>query len=882
MRDWHVRTVHLVAVPPPTPLSEFFRLFKPTYVLGTTYTLSLAFFESQVWPLIDRSALRYCLILADSHGFRSSLVEATALRGVGRDYLAACVPVTGTAAFHPKVWVLVAEDAMAVLAGSGNLTRSGFLDNAELFDAVHLRAGGPHRAVAEGVLAFLDGLRGHWPGGGEGRLVTETVTQVRSAVAAVAATMPVDPNPTVRFLSSYQGPLVEQLAGPLGGGTLYAAAPYFGGSTAGVEDLHAHLAPKRLKVFPAVHGGGEVDVQLEELNTLPRVSAHRLALGGRRFAHLKLFAGDGPNGRWLFTTSANCTRAALVGPNVEAGLLRAVGPGEVEPYFAEAKGALPTIRRANTFHTAGRWLPMAATDRGAAVEIRAGGGHDLLPLHDVEVVFAVDGDTARVHRDRLFETAASALLSFDLFSNAAGRTRAAVLITVRGRTAGGETVEGAAFLDLPLHLASDPSHRGAWRAALALLDAEGMPDAADLACVFHLFDGVFDSPDRLPDESQRATATPGQPAPTADEDRLALWPPVTGEEVPGGFLRGTSHPVQWFQAILTDLLVQPEGEPTPRTTSGATTTDSEDDDEGVEVPTTLSRAAATVWEQAAGSFDQLLDRMVKVEPTERTAKRVWPVAVAVLLVTLATRRQLARLPGGDELPTAGDLVTRFLWAAFSNREQPWRGSLNDASGRPTHPPIVTELCETWDVSPSADLADVLRLLFAYQHARGKRGSAAFSLDGWLAFRDIAPTAGQDTTAGERLFHRFLGGDVSWAEVVVSLAELPTLDWSAHPGYRELCKFAGWEMGEPVPPGEPLRGRWEQNRRWVRKGQPWWMEVTDRFRPCCPARGCAKQHQVDRDKLPLADHRPVICGGCGVVLVTARLLREYEGRHVHPA
>jgi hypothetical protein len=47
-------------------LSEFFKsVKKPKYILGTTYTLSLAFFESVVFPHIDRSRLRSCILVCD-------------------------------------------------------------------------------------------------------------------------------------------------------------------------------------------------------------------------------------------------------------------------------------------------------------------------------------------------------------------------------------------------------------------------------------------------------------------------------------------------------------------------------------------------------------------------------------------------------------------------------------------------------------------------------------------------------------------------------------------------------------------------------------------------------------------------------------------------
>jgi hypothetical protein len=88
---------------PCTPLSEFFRVLAPTYVLGTTYTISLAFFEGLVFPAIRRANLRRCLLLCDRIGFHRAFIEATALRSVSREYMTACAPARHS--FHPKVWL---------------------------------------------------------------------------------------------------------------------------------------------------------------------------------------------------------------------------------------------------------------------------------------------------------------------------------------------------------------------------------------------------------------------------------------------------------------------------------------------------------------------------------------------------------------------------------------------------------------------------------------------------------------------------------------------------------------------------------------------------------------------------------------------------------
>jgi hypothetical protein len=126
---------------PHIPISEFVSLFAPTHVLGTTYTISLAFFEALVFPAIQRKNLRRCLLLSDRVGFQRAIVEATALRAVSREYMVACPPVIGT--FHPKVWLMLGDEQVALLVGSGNLTQSGFMENVELFDSVVIRKAAP-------------------------------------------------------------------------------------------------------------------------------------------------------------------------------------------------------------------------------------------------------------------------------------------------------------------------------------------------------------------------------------------------------------------------------------------------------------------------------------------------------------------------------------------------------------------------------------------------------------------------------------------------------------------------------------------------------------------------------------------------------------------
>jgi len=376
---------------PQIPLKEFFKLFAPTHVLGTTYTISLAFFEGLIYPEIKRTNLRRCLLLCDKLGFHRATVESSALRSVGREYMAICAPTQHS--FHPKVWLMIGDGKAALLVGSGNLTQSGFMDNNELFDVVEFKEGGPFQTVAKDVASFLAGLRALWPGVDARRLLAiETLEEMQRELEDLARKMPDETDSDVRFLSNFNSPLVEQFGDFFLGGSIRVAAPYFGGGTNGLQILQEQLAPTQIRVFPAVHRGSELDVPLSELDELSGISVHALKMGRKNaFSHLKAYGFDSDGGQWFFTTSANCTLAALGGDNVEAGLLRRVERDVLDQYFVEKpREELPTALRTNDFADGDRWFPFWAADRGSKIELLT--SHSAkCPLSNVTVSVKVGG-----------------------------------------------------------------------------------------------------------------------------------------------------------------------------------------------------------------------------------------------------------------------------------------------------------------------------------------------------------------------------------------------------------------------------------------------------------------------------------------------------------
>src|SRR5262249_5323812 len=154
-------------------------------------------------------------------------------------------------------------------------------------------------------------------------------------------------------------------------------------------------------------------------------------------------------------------------------------------------------------------------------------------------------------------------------------------------------------------LTSDPLHRSAWRATLAILDREGLPEVSDLACVFHLVQDLFESrADLCQDQSQPMPAS-GRRA-TEAVDKTPIWPPASDGFAPRHLHTGREQTVQWFQKILSELLGRTKAS-TPALSSTSTPVDREEeaDPEAAE-PLALVRAAHSVWRPAAQSYERLI------------------------------------------------------------------------------------------------------------------------------------------------------------------------------------------------------------------------------------------------------------------------------------
>ncbi len=125
------------------------------HALFTTYSLSLSFFESQLWRgVLKKKGCREAWVIADLDGYSESLGERQS-RFVGHEYR--LVPVAlPRGVFHPKCSYLSGPEGDLLLIGSGNLTFGGHGRNIEVLEIFR---SAEHPTVFAEFADFLAALR---------------------------------------------------------------------------------------------------------------------------------------------------------------------------------------------------------------------------------------------------------------------------------------------------------------------------------------------------------------------------------------------------------------------------------------------------------------------------------------------------------------------------------------------------------------------------------------------------------------------------------------------------------------------------------------------------------------------------------------------------
>jgi hypothetical protein len=293
-------------------------------LLVLSYTANLDFFER--FALSQAQALGAVVTLISDATMVSA--DPVLTRRAGTAYLDARA-ICPTGAFHPKLMVLVGENAARVAVGSGNLTLAGWHGNAEMWTVLRGdRDGAPDTLLQ--IAAFLRRLATSQvkltPG------AAEALTRAADRLEALPAT---EPGP--RLLDNLDQPIVDQLP-TARAQELICSSPFFDGDLSALKELIGLLSPKSL----AVHVQTQTSVEGRALlELLTRRDGEIRWIADERYHHGKLVEWTVGDRRWALTGSPNLSRRALLNSTTAGGNCELAFLTEIDASLAPASGDPP-------------------------------------------------------------------------------------------------------------------------------------------------------------------------------------------------------------------------------------------------------------------------------------------------------------------------------------------------------------------------------------------------------------------------------------------------------------------------------------------------------------------------------------------------------------
>jgi len=115
--------------------------------LIASYNAYFPFYENVVLSRLRAAGCRHNVVLADARQCAAAMADSfSSPRCAGRAYT--LIPFRSSAAFHPKILLLVGRSKAAALIGSHNLTVAGFGFNRELTNLVIAKPNSDPRSLS--------------------------------------------------------------------------------------------------------------------------------------------------------------------------------------------------------------------------------------------------------------------------------------------------------------------------------------------------------------------------------------------------------------------------------------------------------------------------------------------------------------------------------------------------------------------------------------------------------------------------------------------------------------------------------------------------------------------------------------------------------------
>lgn len=309
-------------------LTEQIRSFGAERALLMSYCVGLPFFEQDVLPYLQETGEGRVTLLISEREYESSFSDF--VTGAGIRYRLNPVRLSSPyGVFHPKLYLQVKSREARLLVASANLTPSGFRANLEIVDELSLNENGQGDSRAFGqfaeMLRSLTQLDQRLP-----KAITRELREISDMLSGWIGNNPMS-EAGPHFLHSIEEPLLPQLiqlVPPARVKEIVAVSPFFDEHSTAILELANAYPKSRMRLIKARDEGslaGKPLTKLKDRLVIDELTGTDDGEGRRLHAKALMLRGSGKE--WVFSGSANLTRAAWLvaakhGGNVETLIAR--------------------------------------------------------------------------------------------------------------------------------------------------------------------------------------------------------------------------------------------------------------------------------------------------------------------------------------------------------------------------------------------------------------------------------------------------------------------------------------------------------------------------------------------------------------------------------
>jgi len=296
-------------------IEEIQRISPFSQILITTYKYSQPFFEKHIFPHFKDKTLP--LILVDYKEYQNNALEFGNSKLSGRKYFIESINHKKKKIFHPKLFLGVNKNEVLILIGSNNLTYEGYKKNAELVVPLIIDIkSGKNLELINDTLDFLNEIQEII-----GDQYKEYLLQIIDKLKKYSKVNIEHKKRNSWILHNIKDPFLKQIQNIIKEKIeeIDVISPFFSQDKNFYQNI-LDFCPK----INIIIQQGTSNLPIYILKHFKQINYNQLIVGdeSERFLHSKLLLIKTEKKRYVFCTSANFTRHALLSnDNIELGIL---------------------------------------------------------------------------------------------------------------------------------------------------------------------------------------------------------------------------------------------------------------------------------------------------------------------------------------------------------------------------------------------------------------------------------------------------------------------------------------------------------------------------------------------------------------------------------